>query len=113
MTLRAVSNYLNESEGEILNEDFEEVVQGIKKGSFVYFDPPYDPVSDSSSFTGYTLDGFGKEHQIRLKKVCDYLTGRKCKFLLSNSSTPFIKDLYKDYKIETVQANRNINSIAS
>lgn len=113
ITLKAVSKFLQESDGEILSMDFEKTLGEIKKGSFVYLDPPYDPISDSASFTGYTLDGFGKEEQIRLKKICDYLTEKDCKFLLSNSSTDFIKSLYKDFKIEIVQANRNINSISS
>lgn len=110
ITLRAVHKFLNESEGDIFNEDFEVVMKGAKKGSFVYLDPPYDPVSDSSSFTGYTLDGFGRAEQIRLKNACDELHAKGCKFLLSNSSTPFIRELYADYHVITVQANRNINA---
>jgi hypothetical protein len=54
-TLKAVSKYLNESNGVFLSADFEDSLKDIKKGSFVYFDPPYDPVSDSACFTGYTL----------------------------------------------------------
>ena len=98
-----------------LNCDFEEALKGIRKGSYVYFDPPYDPVSDSSSFTGYTLDGFNKSDQIRLKKLCDKLNNKGVKFLLSNSATDFIIDLYnenKDFKIEIVSATRNINADA-
>jgi DNA adenine methylase len=110
ITLKAVSNYLNNNDIKLFNLDFEEAIKGIKKGSFVYFDPPYYPISDTSSFTGYTLDGFGKEEQERLKKLCDKLTEKNIKFLLSNSSAPFILDLYKDYKIQYVGANRNINS---
>lgn len=111
ITLRAVSNYLKKNDVKMLNGDFEEALKGIRKGSFVYFDPPYHPISDSSSFTGYTLDGFGKEEQVRLKKLCDKLTEKGIKFLLSNSTAPLILDLYKDYKIEYVGANRSINSV--
>jgi DNA adenine methylase len=110
--LRAVSNYLIENNIKILNVDFEESLKNIRKGSFVYFDPPYDPVSDSSNFTGYTLTGFNKDDQIRLKKVCDKLNKKGIKFLLSNSKTKFITDLYAEYRIETISANRNINSVA-
>lgn len=110
ITLRAVSKYLNENDIKFINGDFEEALKGIRKGSFVYFDPPYYPISDSSSFTGYTLDGFSKEDQERLKKLCDKLTKKGVKFLLSNSAAPFILELYKDYNIELVKANRNINS---
>ncbi len=113
ITLRAVSRYLNENSGSFLNGDFADAVKEAKKGCFIYLDPPYDPVSDSSSFTGYTLDGFGKRQQTRLKAVCDDLDNRGCKFLVSNSSTDFIRDLYRDYKIERVQATRSINSVAA
>ncbi len=110
--LRAVSAYLNKNKIRILNVDFEQAVKGMRKQAFVYFDPPYHPISDSSSFTGYTLDGFDKEDQIRLKKLCDKLNQRDCRFLLSNSGAEFIQDLYdeEDYIIETVGAKRSINS---
>ncbi|WP_077369584.1 DNA adenine methylase [Anaerosalibacter sp. Marseille-P3206] len=109
-TLRAVSNYFNSSNIIFKCCDFEEAVKGARKGSFIYFDPPYDPVSDTSSFTGYDKGGFSREEQIRLKKLCDKLNDRGIKFLLSNSETDFILDLYRDYKIEIVQAKRTINS---
>ncbi|HBY19997.1 MAG: modification methylase [Clostridiales bacterium GWE2_32_10] len=110
ITLRAVNKYFNKTQIEFRNCDFEDAVRGIRKGNFVYFDPPYDPVSDSSNFTGYTKGGFDKEQQIRLKKLCDKLHSKGIKFLLSNSATDFIKDLYKDYTIEIVNAKRAINS---
>lgn len=113
IVLRAVSRYLNDNDIEILKTDFEKSVNSIKKNDFVYFDPPYDPVSDSSSFTGYTLNGFDKDEQNRLKNLCDKLNDKGCKFLVSNSSTPFVHDIYKDYKIATVGATRAINSMAS
>lgn len=111
--LRTVSEYLNYADISFLNKDFEESLKNIDKGSFVYFDPPYDPISDSSSFTGYNLHGFKKEDQLRLKKSCDRLHSIGCNFLLSNSFTEFILDLYKDYKIEIIKSNRTINSNAS
>lgn len=113
IVLRAVSNYLRKNSIKFMSVDFEESLKGIRKNSFAYLDPPYFPISDSSSFTGYTLDGFNKDDQIRLKKVCDKLSKRGVKFLLSNSAAPFILDLYKDYNIEIVGANRSINSVGS
>lgn len=113
IVLRAVSKYLNTNNIRILNTDFQEALKGARKGAFVYFDPPYYPISDSSNFTGYTLDGFDKKDHIRLRNLCDNLNEREIKFLLSNSSSPFILDLYKHYKIEFVKANRNINSNAA
>jgi DNA adenine methylase len=110
VTLRAVSNYLNRAKITFKCTDFERAVNNIRKGAFVYFDPPYDPVSDTSSFTGYDVNGFDKKEQERLKELCDKLDERGVKFLLSNSATDFILDLYKDYNITTVKARRPINS---
>lgn len=112
-TIRAVSKYLNKANVRFKCGDFEEAVKGARKGAFIYFDPPYDPVSDSSNFTGYDKGGFNREEQIRLKKLCDKLDSRGVKFLLSNSSTDFILELYKDYKIEIVKARRAVNSKAN
>ena len=111
-TLIAVSNYFNKTNITFKCGDFEDAVKYIRKGSFVYFDPPYDPVSDSANFTGYNKGGFDRQEQIRLKKLCDKLNGRGIKFLLSNSATEFILDLYQDYDITLVQASRPINSRA-
>lgn len=111
--LRAVSKYFNASNIEFYNEDFAQTLSRVGKGSFVYLDPPYDPVSDTASFTGYNKGGFDKSEQIRLKKCCDELTKRGVKFMLSNSATDFIKELYKDYHIVIVKAKRIINSDAS
>ena len=108
--IRAVSDYFNWADITFKCCDFEESVKGIGKGAFVYFDPPYDPLSESANFTEYSKDGFTKEDQIRLKKLCDRLNDKGIKFLLSNSATEFIIDLYKDYKIEIIQARRSINS---
>ena len=111
--LRAVSKYLSSNHIKFYNEDFSATLSRLTKGSFVYLDPPYDPVSDTANFTGYNKGGFGREAQFRLKKCCDDLNTRGIKFMLSNSSTNFIKDLYKDYDITTVQAKRAINANAS
>ena len=111
--LRAVSKYLNNNEIHILNRDYTKSSKYIKKGHFVYFDPPYDPVSDTSSFTSYNLKGFGKDDQIKLKRYCDKLNKKGVKFIQSNSATPFIKELYQDYNIKIVNVPRSINCIAS
>ena len=113
VVLRAINHYLNKNNVTILNKDFEDVLQTVDKNDFVYVDPPYDPVSDSSSFTGYTLYGFDKKEQVRLKGVCDELNSKGCKFLLSNSATSFIHELYKDYQVTIVGASRAINSVSS
>lgn len=111
--LRAVSNFLNTSEIHITNMDYSEVLNNIKKNSFVYFDPPYHPISSSANFTGYTAGGWDEEEQKRLRNICDQLTQDGVKFLLSNSSAPLIFDLYKKYKIKTIKAGRSINSVGT
>ena len=112
ITLRAVHKYLKTNDITILNQDFASIFDNIKKNDFVYLDPPYDPVSKSSNFTGYNQGGFSTDDQIRLRKLCDKLNKRGVKFLLSNSATDFIKEEYKDYQINIVKATRSINSNA-
>ena len=113
IVITAISEYLNENEIEILNQDFADAVTNAKRGDFIYFDPPYDPVSDSSSFTGYDANGFDRVKQTHLRDLCDELVGRGCQVLISNSSTDFIKNLYKNYTVKEVQASRHINSVGT
>ena len=110
--LRAVSKYLSSPNIQLFSEDFAATLQRVPRGGFVYLDPPYDPVSDTASFTGYNKGGFDKTEQIRLKECCDALTRRGVKFLLSNSATAFIRELYAEYTVKTVYAKRAINSDA-
>lgn len=114
-TIRADSELLQKVE--IINGDFEDTAKYIKNDTFVYFDPPYRPLSKTSSFNTYTKDGFGDEQQIRLKKYFDKLHFRNCWLMLSNSdgksfneNDTFFDDLYMDYNIERIYASRAINS---
>jgi len=111
--LRAVSHYLQTTETTILSLDYSNILESVKPPTFVYLDPPYDPVSDTASFTGYIKNGFNREEQIRLKHHCDVLHNRGVKFLLSNSATPFILDLYSSYNVSSVNAKRAVNSVGS
>ena len=111
--IQSISRYLNRAEITILNTDFARTVETAKRGDFIYFDPPYDPLSETSSFTGYSLHQFGKAEQERLRDLFDALTRKGCYVMLSNSSTRFIAGLYADYNIIRVPASRNINSVAS
>ena len=106
--LGIIHSYLNFNNIKTLCIDFEESVKDAKKGDFIYFDPPYD--SDTSSFTSYTEDGFGKKEQERLAKVYKDLTDRGCYVMLSNHNTKLVNELYKDYNIHVIKAKRNINS---
>lgn len=111
--LRAGSAYFNTAAVHFSSMDYAKVLAQVKKGTFVYLDPPYDPVSDTSSFTGYAKGGFSKDDQIRLRACCDDLNRRGIKFMLSNSATPFVMEQYAEYHITIVQARRAINSVAS
>jgi len=111
--LRAVSAYLNSAAVHLTSVDYAEVLRLLPKGAFVYLDPPYDPVSDTASFTGYAKGGFSRDEQIRLRECCDELDRRGLQFLLSNSATDFIKEQYAAYHITIVQARRAVNSNAA
>lgn len=91
---------------------FATITDRAKPGDLVYFDPPYDPVSKTASFTSYAKGGFGEDSQRLLAQTVKDLHANGVKVLLSNSYTDFIRDLYKDFTIEAVNANRNINSNA-
>ena len=112
-TLRAVSQYFQKADITISCRDYADVLADVPRGTFVYLDPPYDPVSDTANFTGYVRGGFAREDQIRLRECCDELDRRGIKFMLSNSSTDFIREQYAAYNITTVQAKRAVNSNAT
>jgi DNA adenine methylase len=109
-TLKAVSEYLNDNSINISCRDYEEILKELDQNSFVYLDPPYHPLSESSNFTGYVQGGWDMNDQIRLREACDELTKKGIKFLQSNSAAPFIKDQYKNCNIQIVKANRAVNS---
>jgi DNA adenine methylase len=109
----AMHEFFNSNDIAIRCGDYKDTLKGIRKGAFVYFDPPYmPPENGDETFTEYTVDGFDEDKQIELKEVCDKLTARGVSFMLSNSSCSFIRDLYKDYNIKIVQARRSINANA-
>lgn len=110
--LQAVSRYLSTNNVQFRNVDFAKATFDAQSGDFIYFDPPYDPVSSTASFTGYDVNGFGKNEQRRLKELVDELTLRGCKVMQSNAYTPFIVDLYQAYDCLKVEATRAINSNA-
>lgn len=105
--LRAASRRLQDAS--VRCAGFETLLTHARPGDFVYFDPPYEPVSDTASFTSYAQDGFGREDQLRLRDVYAALDRRGCKLMLSNSDVPFIRDLYRGFQLDTVSAARAIN----
>jgi len=93
--------------------DFRNVVSHARKGDFVYFDPPYYPISKTSSFTSYTRGVFLEKEQEELSKIFRILDKRKCFVMLSNSDCTFIRKLYKGFNIHVVKASRAISCIGS
>lgn len=107
--IRALSAYLHE-EIEIRSGDYANCLVDLPKGAFVYLDPPYMPITATSTFTGYTQSGFGFVEQERLRDECIKLRDAGVAFLQSNSDCREIRDLYKGFTIRTVKAKRAINS---
>lgn len=102
---------------EILTGDFEETFNYANGKTLFYFDPPYRPLSNTSSFKDYTKEAFNDDAQVRLKVFCDRVNEAGLKFMLSNSDCKsrneddnFFDVLYSDYFIERVWASRSINS---
>lgn len=112
--LRSVSSVLKDVE--IHHRDYKAVLKEAKKGDFVYFDPPYYPLSETSSFTAYTAESFLKKEQEELRDTVLELSELGCYVMLSNSGAPYINEIYSGHKgirIEKVLAGRAMNSKAS
>lgn len=104
--LREISKLLKNVK--IFLGDFGECSKLVDKDTFVYFDPPYYPLK-KESFTTYSKEQFLEKEQIKLADLFNELNSKRAKLMLSNSDTKFIKELYKEYNIHFVQANRMIN----
>ena len=114
-TLRADSELLKRVE--IIEGDFENTLHYAEKNTLFYFDPPYRPLSDTSSFNDYTKEAFNDDSQVRLKEFCDQVVIAGHCFMLSNSDCKgkneednFFDVLYRDYFIDRVMASRNVNA---
>jgi DNA adenine methylase len=118
VNLHCVSEVLQKAK--IIHGDFEKSDKHIDENTFVYFDPPYRPLSSTASFTSYSKEDFDESKQIRLSDFCRHINDKKAKFLLSNSdpknenpNDTFFEKHYKGFLIETVKASRQINCKAS
>ena len=107
--LSAISAYLRGSEVKILCQDYKTTSMLARKDDFVYFDPPYHPLNQTSSFTKYVKGDFTVPDQEELAETYCTLAQKGCYVMLSNSNTSYIKELYKDFTIIEVEANRFIN----
>lgn len=113
----AVSEVLQKVE--ILTGDYQQTLKHVSEPAFFYFDPPYKPLSNTSSFNSYAKDEFGDNEQIRLRDFCKTLDNLDHKWILSNSDVKgkdmtdtFFDDIYNDFNINRVWAKRSINANA-
>ena len=110
--LTTVSKFLQSDKIKISCRDFESILNDAKKGDFVYFDPPYQPVSDTANFTSYTHRDFTEDDLQRLADLANQLNSKGSHVLLSNSNTKIVKKIFssKKWKIKEIAVNRAINS---
>lgn len=120
LNLRRVAEALARPDVTIGRARFDRAVDSAQPGDFLYFDPPYAPLSKTANFTSYTTEGFGAADQERLRDVVVALARRGCHVMLSNSTSPDIATLYEDnkdvraaaLKCHRIPARRAINSNA-
>ena len=110
--LTTVSKFLQSDKIKISCRDFESILNDAKKGDFVYFDPPYQPVSDTANFTSYTHRDFTEDDLQRLADLANQLNSKGSHVLLSNSNTKIVKKIFssKKWKVKEISVNRAINS---
>ena len=94
---------------EIKRAGFEDLLENARPGDFVYLDPPYAPLTETANFTAYAQDGFGAKEQTMLRDVYRALDRRGCRLMLSNSDVPMIRELYREWRIDTVMAPRAVS----
>ena len=114
--LRNANLILTSIDAHLYCEDYQKILSDkARDGDFVYLDPPYDPMTSTANFTGYTGARFTKTDQECLAEVFKKLDTRGCKVLLSNSDTDYVRELYVDYEehIHQVSVRRSINSVSS
>jgi len=111
--IRAVSHALENTKAELHSLDYKDALSSCGRADFVYLDPPYQPASKTSSFTDYTPGGFTEKDQEELAEEFGKLVDRGSTVLLSNSDTPLMRHLYRDFEIRKVTVNRPINSVGS
>ena len=106
------SKFLQSERIKISCRDFESILKDAKKGDFVYFDPPYQPVSDTANFTSYTHRDFTEDDLQRLADLANQLNSKGVHVLLSNSNTKIVKKIFssKKWKVKEIAVNRAINS---
>ncbi len=99
------------SKARIIHEDYKKVVEYTKKGDFIYFDPPYPPLNETSYFTHYTKEGFNREDHSELASVAKMLNRKGCYIMISNADIQFIRSLYKEvFNLYDLEVTRRISA---
>ena len=111
--IREVSRALRETDAELGSVDYKTALSRCGRRDFIYLDPPYQPVSKTSSFTDYAPGGFSEKDQVELAEQFAKLVDRGCTVLLSNSETALTRRLYHDFEVRKVAVNRPINSVGT
>jgi DNA adenine methylase len=109
--IRAASHVLENTKAELRTTDYKDALASCGTADFVYLDPPYQPLTKTSSFTDYTPGGFSEKDQEELAEEFGKLVDRGCTVLLSNSETALTKHLYRHFEMRKVTVNRPINSV--
>ena len=104
-----LSDLFNKYNVEFHCMDFKDVLPLIKKDDFIYLDPPYIPLEESTSFTKYKAEDFDEYRHVDLLNFCRELNEREIAFVQSNSYTEKTKDMYKDFNNDTIECRRRIN----
>ena len=112
-SLESASRALIQTDSKLECIDYATALDSAKSGDFAYLDPPYEPISLTANFTSYTKEGFGFDEQIRLSNAIHRAVSRGVRIVLSNSSSPSIRELYSDLRTEVVKAPRAISCIGS
>ena len=110
--LDAAHNYMHKNKTDIRCGHFYDLLDDIDSDAFVYLDPPYFPIAEKS-FTSYQPNQWTEENDYELFEFCKELDKRGIRFMLSNSTAPFIIDLYKNFEMEMINATRSINASGS
>lgn len=97
----------------LTNVDFEDACKRLGEGDFVYFDPPYVPVSKTASFTAYQASGFGRDDHRRLADLLARLAKKGVKAMLSNADNDETRELYRAFRCKRVGARRSISANGS
>lgn len=94
----------------IIERPYEAILDHAKAGDFVYFDPPYIPLTETASFTSYASDGFTLSDQQRLAEFCGELNQKGVLFMLTNSDTPLAEELYRSFFVEKINSPRSVSA---